>query len=387
MKRSSVNTNVIHNARDIARQSLLACISDIGITAGTHHFVDLWARDSLFATFGTNALGASHVSKKTIQTFLRFQRPDGLVPYLVLRSRHTIGKYFGRHAYYENPVAHFRSHMSFGIVPDGGLMAVIAAAQYAQISGDMQFLKQEYGRLVAAFAWYETRFGNGLVREWFQCEWADALLKSGKTLYTNVLYFRAARDMAFIAERLGKLHDAKRYAALAAEVRTHVVSELWTGEYFADWKDWKRQDYFAVHPNMLAIIFGLATPHQAEMILSTSNGSVWNGWTAENSAPKYPFWRVPFFHTVIGMHDYHNGLLWLQPGILYAAALHTHGDTKKAKTVLTGIAEKIVSSGGAYEVYEQNGDPVRRMVYRSEHPFAWSAGLFVWACHILEKNL
>ncbi len=387
MKHSSANTNVIHSARDMARQSLLACVSDIGITAGTHHFVDLWARDSLFATFGVNVLGLPDISKKTMETFLRFQRPDGLVPYLVLRSRHTIGKYFGRHAYYETPVAHFRSHMSFGIVPDGGILVIIAAAQYAEKSGDVRFLKNQYKRLVSAFAWYEARFGNGLVREWFQCEWADALLKSGKTLYTNILYFRAATDMSSIAKRLGKLRDAARFAARAAEVRTRVVSELWTGEFFADWKDWKRQDYFATHPNMLAIIFGLATGHQAEMILHTAKTRVWNGWTAENNAPKYPFWRVPIFHTAIGMHDYHNGLLWLQPGILYAVALHTRGHIKEAKAVLTGIAEKIVSSGGAHEVYEQNGHPVRRTVYRSEHPFAWSAGLFVWASHILMKEL
>lgn len=370
----------------LARDALSACVTREGFAAGAHHFVDLWARDSLFATFGANAAGLAHVSKKTIETFLRFQRRDGLVPYLILRSRHTVGKYFNRHRYYRTPVPQFRSHMSFGIVPDGNAMVIIAAWEYAKQSGDVRFLNARYSRLADAFSWYERRSFGGLMREWFQCEWADALLKSGNTLYTNVLYFRAAADLALIAGKLGKQSDAARFSARAGEIKNLINAKLWTGEFFADWKDWKRQDYLAVHPNMLAIIFGLATKKQAASMLAAVKTHAWNGWTMENSVPNYPIWRVPLFHIAVGMRDYHNGLIWLQPGLLYAIALSMYGKRKEAQSVLSGIARKIAESGGAHEVYERTGTPVRRWVYRSEHPFAWSAGLFLWASHILRKN-
>ena len=221
------------------------------------------------------------------------------------------------------------------------------------------------------------------MREWFQCEWADALMKSGRTLYTNVLYFRAMGDMAWIAKKMKRMDESRVYEAFVQKLRILLNKELWNGTFFADWKDWKRQDYFATHPNMLAIIFGLATKRQAASILNIAKKQAWNGWTLVNSVPRYPIWRVPVFHILLGMRDYHNGLLWLQPGILYAVALFVSGKSAEGRAVLSGIGKKIRASHGAHEVYEENGMPVRRLVYRSEQPFAWSSGLFVWASAIL----
>lgn len=370
-------------AYDIARMALKACVTESGFAAGTHHFVDLWARDSLFATFGANVSGLSSVSKKTIKTFLRYKRSSGYIPYLLLRSRHSIGKYFGRQSYFPFPKAVSRSHMSFGIVPDGGVMTIIAARRYAEYARDTRFLAKNYRAFVHVLTWYRHRCGDGLVQEWFQCEWADALLKSGKTLYTNVLYFRAIADMAWIARKLKKPNDADGYEKLASHMKQTIHAVLWTGEYFADWKDWKRQDYFATHPNMLAIIFGLATKSQAASILLKAKKEAWNGWTLVNSVPEYPIWRIPILHILLGLKEYHNGFIWLQPGILYAVAQHVSGMRREAKKTLSGIGKKIVEWNGAYEVYERNSKPVRRRMYRSEHPFAWSAGLFVWASSIL----
>ena len=53
----------------IAKAELLACKNPYGFSAGLHHFVDLWARDSLFATFGANEAGMAGVTKKTLETF------------------------------------------------------------------------------------------------------------------------------------------------------------------------------------------------------------------------------------------------------------------------------------------------------------------------------
>lgn len=370
----------------IAADDLSRCLIPHGYVAGSHHFVDLWARDSLFAALGAIASGKISEPKKTIETFLHYQRPDGLVPYLILRSKHTPGKYFDRHTYYTNPVAHIRSHMSAGIVPDGGVMTIIAARSYIEQTRDRRFLTRHYESLVRAFMWYEGRRTRGLVREWFQCEWADALLKSGNTLYTNVLYYKAAADLCWLAKRAGKPSDADFFARRAKEIKKNINIHLWTGSFFADWKDWKRQDYLAVHPNMLAVVFGLTDKHQALSILKTAKAAAWNGWTMENSWPKYPVWRVPVFHTLIGMGDYHNGLIWLQPGIVYALALCTAGRKREAASVLAGIAEKIIASGGVHEVYERSGRPVKRVVYRSEQPFAWSSGLFIWVSAILGRT-
>lgn len=315
----------------IAKRELSQCLVPEGILGGNHSFLDMWARDSLFATFGAS----SRVAKKTIETFLKFQKKDGQIPYRIFRWRRL--------------TPNFRSVQSGGFVPDGGLMAVIVARK---------FVKTYKEQIQKILNFYKRKYSDGLISEWFQCEWADAVLKIGKTLYTNVLYWKATEDK---------------------KIKKKINETFWNGEFFADWVDWKRHDYFASHSNMLAIIFGLATDTQARSILRFAKKYCWNGWTLQTNYPRYPWWRIPLQNYVFGMRDYHNGLAWLQPGILYSVALHKVGQKQEASHVFKKISEKIIEYNGVYEVYEKNGAPVRRFFYKSEHQFAWSAGLFVWA--------
>lgn len=383
MKKQS--SSHIHVARSIAVDALSACTTELGFAAGTHHFVDLWARDSLFATFGANVVGMRGQSKATITSFLRYQRSDGLIPYLILRSRMTIGKYFQRHSYYSMPVSHFRSNQSAGIVPDGGLMTIIAIRQYVEESGDIEFLRGQYGRLEKTLQWYWKKFHVGLIREWFLCEWADAVLKVGTTLYTNTLYWKAIGDMAWMARRLKKPVEARLYSVWQQKLYVLMQEKFWNGAFFADWIDYARHDYIATHPNMMAIVFGLATSEQATSILAYAKKYCLNGWTLESNYPKYEWWRIPILQRIVGMADYHNrGCMWLQPGIWYAVALWRVGRKKEARSVLEAMSEKIVQAQDVYEVFEKNGHPVRRVIYRSEGPFAWTAGLYLWAYHILK---
>ena len=379
-----MNLKDIRTAKQLAIQALLTCDTSLGFAAGTHHFVDLWARDSLFATFGANVSGMSRRSKMTISSFLTHQRSDGLIPYLVLRSRMTIGKYFHKHSYYKTPVPHFRSNQSGGIVMDGGLMAIIATRAYVDSSGDTRFLKENYTKLEHALVWYWKKFHTGMIREWFLCEWADAVLKIGNTLYTNVLYWKALGDMSWMAKKLKKKAESDMYRVWQGKIYILVQQKFWNGVFFADWIDYARHDYIATHANMLAITFGLASKTQATSILAYAAKHCWNGWTLESNYPRYEWWRIPLLQRVVGMADYHNrGCMWLQPGIWYAVALARVGRKKEAKNVLGAIAQKIVEAQDVYEVFEKNGKPVRRLIYRSEGPFAWTAGLYVWAMNII----
>lgn len=365
-------------SRSIATTALKVCATPLGFTAGRHHFVDLWARDSLFASLGANSSGQYLLAKKTIESFLTYQRSDGLIPYRIQRSPTSLAKYRGRPSYFSVPRANFRSRQSGGIVPDGGVMAVIAAAAYQQSHYDASALAGWYPKLVAAMDWYDGRFQGALVREWFLCEWTDAVLKAGKVLYTNVLYWKALGDMAQLATKARHASSATLFRARQTRIGELLQQTFWNGAFFSDWVDWKRQDYFATFPNMLAIIFGLANRRQSELILRRAKG-MWRGFTLASSAPAYPFWRIPLLQYFSGVPDYHNGLLWLQPGILYASALHTAGDTAEARRILAKIGEKIEKDNGVFEVYEKNGQPLQRFFYQAEEPFAWSAGLFLWA--------
>jgi hypothetical protein len=110
----------------------------------------------------------------------------------------------------------------------------------------------------------------------------------------------------------------------------------------------------------------------------------WNKFTLETNFPHYPWWRIPIQNHLAGISDYHNrGCLWLQPGILYAICLHELGHKKKSEEIIQLLSNQIVKFNDVYEVHERNGQPVNRRFYKSEHPFAWSAGLFIYACTTL----
>jgi hypothetical protein len=154
------------------------------------------------------------------------------------------------------------------------------------------------------------------------------------------------------------------------------------GSYFVDFIDWKKQQYITSHQNFLAIIFGIATKNESDSILNFAKSHCMNSFTLHNVYPSYPFWRTPLPQLLGGIPQYHNrGILWLQPGITFALALHTSGKNAEAKKFLENVSKHILKYKRVYEVYELDGSPVNRTVYKSEGPFAWSAGLFLWATH------
>lgn len=109
-------------------------------------------------------------------------------------------------------------------------------------------------------------------------------------------------------------------------------------------------------------------------------------FTLEENYPRYPFWRIPVWNHLLGLADYHNrGCLWLQPGILYALCLKKTGKKQMAQTMLASISRKIVEHHGVFEIYEKDGHPVKRFFYRAEFPFAWSAGLYLYASAIISS--
>lgn len=377
----------IKGALEIATRDLVTCLLPVGIVNGTHHFTDLWARDSFFASFGVNRIGRSKFTEVTLELFLSHQKPDGLLPYRILRSPTTFLKYLGRPRYYQTPRSSFRSRQSGGVIPDGGLMAIIAAEEYIRYTGDTKFLKTVYPSLTASITWYLNKFRGGLIHEWFLCEWADSVLKTGRVLYTNVLYYKALVSMHELTKLYGTNTDTTGFLHRAKKIKALINQTFWNGTYFADWVDYKPHQIFSAHANLLAIWFGVPTKEQALSILKHAKEHCWQMFTMDTNYPYYPAWRIPIWNYFVGMGDYHNrGCLWLQPGILYAVCLNQLGLREKAWKILHSIAGQIVKHNGVHEVYERDGKPVNRFFYRAEYPFAWSAGLFVYAYHLLSAH-
>jgi len=275
----SKEIRVEDRATEIAFQTILDChVEGLGLKAGGHHFVDIWARDELLALPGVVRSGQTEIGKEAILALLRYQRSDGLIPFRIQRSASSYSKYQGRPTYFETPKANFRSRMNWGVgcVLDGGLLATIASAELFRITRDEDFVQSVRQPLNRSLSWYTSHFGDRLITEWPYSEYADATAKFGRVLYTNVLYARALFDQSFLTKEVSLLHHADL-------IREKINQTFWNGAFFSDWHDYKRQDYFATHANLLAVILDIADQQQAEKILSYAKEYCFADFTLETN--------------------------------------------------------------------------------------------------------
>jgi len=83
---------------------------------------------------------------------------------------------------------------------------------------------------------------------------------------------------------------------------------------------------------------------------------------------------------------YHNGYSWLWLGAIDVIAKAKLGMKRKVIEELQKISRIIIRDKTIYEVYNNKGHPVDTKFYDSECPFAWSAGLFIYAVNYLFKG-
>ena len=127
---------------------------------------------------------------------------------------------------------------------------------------------------------------------------------------------------------------------------------------------------------MLAILWGVADDRQADSILAyAEQEKIYEGFGVQTTYPKYKSRLISPINIIAGISDYHSDMRWLWVSCLYAQALDDNGHTERADSELAEIKAGIEEYGEVYEVYEPSGEPVDRFFYKSEHPFAWSAGV------------
>jgi glycogen debranching enzyme len=372
---------LIESAFIIAKTTLRQNYDQNGITAGATHFNDLWARDSLFASMGALALVDYEIVRNNLSTLLRNRSEQGQIP-LRVGNIDFLRAYFGLRSrrgasYHEDKL---------GNTPvDSNSLLIIIAARYATASGDYSFIKKQYTALKQVMEWNFTCDTNndGILEEQPYCGWADSLKKDEQVLYTNVLHFAALTGFAEIAKQCGYMRDAERFLTAAERLQKAIDERFWNGEFYIDYLDSPKQ-YFAIEGNALAILFGLASGDRARRIQQTMiKFGLNDNFCPPTNHPRYLLREVflPFYF--MNLHKYHNGFTWLWVGCVDAIAKAKAGQHDVAIESIEKIAHKIIEYNGVYEVYN-NGVPVRQLLYKSEKSFAWSAGLFVFACKELK---
>ncbi len=380
----AADLDTIRRAYRTAVRDLRACYNPDGIVAGRLHFNAYWARDGFFASFGALALGDTEQVKAQLNTFVRFQMASGELPVRIEFLGHTLGHY---HTRLMHPKALFRAGTIFADPLDPNALFVIAAREYVIRTRDMDFCSSFEPAMDRAMSWLmsQDRDGDGLVESHYLAGWMDSILKKDKVFYLNLTYCEGLRACQAVKEWLGHTADARRFADAAARTRDRLQQVFWTGEYFTDWIRGSRHGGFSSDGNVLAMLFGVTSEEQARAILRfIASRGLDHDTPLRTCDPVYPFWQVFPFYFLAGIPDYHRALIWPWLGTLNAINKFHLGQREAAIADLARIGTWFVERNAVAEVYEPDGMMLNRRFYQAEAPFAWNAGIYVYAVHVLD---
>jgi len=374
-------------AYEIAVAELRACYDVNGIVAGRGHYDDYWTRDAFFAWLGALELGDFEVVEQHLRFLASLQRGDGMIPFLVRRYVPWLSHLGVKIGLRAKPGFRVSKALWRSQVIDSNSYFVIGFAEFLKRAGDKEFLREYIPVLESALLWCLKRIkpGESLAWEGPLAGWNDSVIKSGKTLMTNVLFCRAFECWEEIC---GVYQIALRseFSGVSAKIREALQREFFNGTYFVDWIDRRGQRYnfFDSNANFLAVLWDVAARSQGEGIIDFALSQPFAGPLLKLVYPPYPQRCVAVSDRIWGIGDLAcgEGMYWLEPTCLLALCLIKMKRRDEARVILTGLAELIALYDGAYEVYEWRRSelhPVHR-IYRAEHPYARGAALFVLAC-------
>ncbi len=374
--------DTVRRAYGIAVRDLRACYNPDGIVAGRLHFNAYWARDGFWALFGALALGDYAQALAQLDTFIRYQFPSGKLPIRVEFVGHHLTGY---NTLRSRPKVVGRAGGFFSDPIDPTALFVIAAREYLDRTGDTSFCARFDPTMDRALRWLgrHDRDGDGLIESYWLADWMDSVVKLNKVFNLNVIYYEGMRAHA-------RLKRANRQPAEADEIQSRAdrvyerLQTFWAGEYFSDWIWGARRGGFSSDGNVLAMLFGVATESQSRRILGYIKAQrLDEGAPLRVCHPVYPGWRVFPMYYLAGIPDYHRTMVWPWLGTLNAVCKARLGDRQGALADLSTIGEWYVRSNAVNEVYDRSGRPISRRFYRAEVPFAWAAGVYVYAVHAL----
>lgn len=362
------------------------------LCAGLRNFREPWARDLGFASFGLVELGEFQTVKEALEVFLINQRPSGQLPVKV-HSTNVVDRYLHSLFKREQPIyapirpKYITAHNTISL--DGNALLVIASLNYVTHTGDAEFAKAYWAALKQAIIWLEDHAleEDGLLHQAAFADWADSIGRSGRVLYTNVLYWKALEALALAAPQYGRADDETYFAAKAAQLKASLNDYFWrddlgyyvTNEIF---------DNLSSSGNLLAIVWDLTTPAQAHSILDKMNE-----FEMADSVPTqvvhraYPDNLIAIENRLGGIANYHTSAAWLWLGAWHVIALARMKRLAEAELLLYRISNVIVRDGAVHEVYAPDGHYLSSFWYTSEAPLTWSAGMVVHAHHVYQRHV
>jgi GH15 family glucan-1,4-alpha-glucosidase len=393
------HNTLIKQGLHIAEDNLLSCIEPRllpdgqtrrVLCAGHRNFREPWARDLSFASYGLLELGDSEVVRQSLEVFLYYQTPNGQFPVKVF-SNGVIDRYMHSLFQREQPThaplrpKYISGHRTLSL--DGNLLLVVACLHYITKTRDDDFARKHWGALTEAIRWVEAHSRNkdGLIAQEAFSDWADSLARTGEVLYTNIIYWKALHEMARHAGKYASEREALEWQHLANSTQIAVHSRFWRADlgYFVTSSELKN---LSSAGNLLAIAWELVTPVQGQAILAAmARFGMDTPVPTQAMHGDYPRKSIAIENRLAGIPEYHIQGAWLWLGAWHVIANVYLDRPEEATLLFERLMELVRHDGGVFEVYGKDGRFLSSRWYTAEAPLSWSAGMLVYAHHVLQR--
>jgi GH15 family glucan-1,4-alpha-glucosidase len=362
------------------------------LCAGHRNFREPWARDLSFASYGLLELGDYETVRQSLESFLYFQQPSGQFPIKVFSTSlfdRYLHSFFKREQPNSAPLKpkYISGHKTLSL--DGNLLLVIACLHYITKTGEVDFGLLNWDRLRQAIRWAEEAAlgGDGLLFQEAYSDWADSLARTGEVLYTNIVYWKALKEMARHADKFGETGEAQAWLDQMERTRLSIQARFWRPDlgYFVTSK---KLANLSSSGNLLAIAWELADAEQAESILETMTR-----FKMDDPVPTqamhgdYPSKSIAIENHLAGIPEYHTQGAWLWLGAWHVIAEVYRNRLDEAQLILERISRVVIRDQAVYEVYGVDGHYLSTHWYTAEAPLSWSAGMMIYACHVFIHRL
>lgn len=393
------NDTLIAQGLHIAADNLQSCIeprlmpdgqTKRVLCAGHRNFREPWARDLSFASYGLLELGDYEAVRQSLEVFLYFQTPDGQFPVkaystgVVDRYMHSL---FQREQPNHAPLRpkYISGHRTLSL--DGNLLLVVACLHYITKTLDEDFARKHWGALQRGIRWVEahTHKEDGLITQDAFSDWADSLARTGEVLYTNIIYWKALHEMVRYARKYGSEAEALDWQRLSDSTQIAIHSRFWRADlgYFVTSS---MLENLSSAGNLLAIAWGLVTPIQGETILAAmARFGMDTPVPTQVMHGEYPRKSIAIENRLAGIPEYHIQGAWLWLGAWHVIANVYQDRPQEAAAQLERIMAVVRRDGGVFEVYGKDGRFLSTRWYTAEAPLSWSAGMLVYAYHVLQR--
>lgn len=347
--------------------------------AGGGHFGALWTRDGMYGALGLLAAGEHAVVRDCLATILEAQRPDGQLPRRVGAGSNALG--IVRAALGLAPKQDDNFDYADFAKPsvDANALVIWLSAEYVAATDDADFVAARFAALDRAAGWLQAKVQGGLLTQGTYADWKDMNARGGQVMYSNALYYKSLKSMAQLAAKAGDAERQAAYELRARELAARIREAFWDAGR-GHFKDTTTLLDFSPEGDLFAVLFGIATPAQAQASLRKAEALLELRPLLPALDGDYPASMIPVQVKLAGLEDYHDRFMWPWLTDLHAWTLASVGQKGKATRALARAGKLALRDGTFHEIYE-GAEPVavKRKFYHSEPAFSWHAGLFVRA--------